>query len=344
MATATQLVPMKDKVETVRDLLNKLKPQLALALPKHMTPDRVTRIALTSIMRTPELLECTPASLAGAILQASQLGLECDGVSGQAALIPFGKQVTLIPMYKGLLSLARRSGDISTIEVRVVHAKDKFKFKLGLKPILEHEPHTGEAPGEVIAVYAIARFKDGGIQFDVMWKHEIDAIRKRSPAGKSGPWVTDYEEMAKKTVLRRLCKLLPSSPELQTAVSLDERAELGIEQDLSVLVEGTIVEATPGKLDQLTDKLEQGKTDQTTKADDKDKKKEHEQPQPTGTPLDQALAKIKTIVTINVLLKLWTDYERDIATWTGQEQSSFKMAFDARMTEIKDLAKEGKLL
>lgn len=348
MATATQLVPMAKQVETVRTLLERLKPQLALALPKHMTPDRVMRVALTSILRTPELLECSQASLAGAILQASQLGLECDGVAGQAALVPFKKQVVLIPMYKGLMALARRSGEISTIEVRAVHAKDKFKVTLGLKPILTHEPHAGEGPGEFIAAYAISRFKDGGIQFEVMWKHEIDAIWKRSRAGADGPWVTDYEPMAKKTVLRQLCKLLPSSPDLQRAVSLDERAEIGIEQDLSALVEETasvLVEGTAvaGKLDQLTDKLEEGKAGKKPEGE-QEKKKEPDQPETKLNPLDEALAKIKTFVTVNSLLNFWKANADAISTWTGSEQSAFKMAFDSRMTEIKENAKSGKML
>lgn len=330
--TTTQLKPMKEKVETVRDLLEKLKPQLAMALPRHMTPDRVTRIALTSILRNPDLLECTPASLAGAILQASQLGLECDGVSGQAALIPFKRQVTFIPMYKGLLNLARRSGEVSTIEARVVHAKDKFHFTFGLKPTLVHVPTQEEDAGPLVAVYAIGRLKDGGCQWEVMWKREIDAIRKQSPAGGGGPWVSHYDEMAKKTVLRRLCKLLPSSPELQVAVSLDERAEAGIPQDLGMTIDATLAPEKPSALDQLADSLEAKKG---AAPDNGDQQAQPEIPLPERSPVEEAMAVVATLTTAAGLLKYRQSLQEQFASWTGEEQVKFQFAYDSQLTAIK---------
>lgn len=212
------------------------------------------RVALTSIAKTPDLLECSQQSLAAAVLQAAQLGLEPDGILGYAYLVPFKGTATLIPGYKGLLELARRSGKISTIEARVVHAKDRFRFAYGLKPVLEHTPAQEAETGELVAVYAVAHLKDGGLQWEVMWKREVDAIRKRSRASASGPWVTDYEEMAKKTVLRRLCKMLPASVELQQAVAMDERAEIGLPPiDLDVVEVAS--EPAPSKLDALTETL-----------------------------------------------------------------------------------------
>ena len=227
----TQMVPLKTKVDNVRALLHEMRGEIARALPKHITVDKLTRVALTSIVRTPKLLECSRVSLANAILQAAQLGLEPDGVLGYAYLVPYGATATLIPGYKGLMDLARRSGRIESIEARVVHAKDTFKFAYGLRPVLEHKPYQGEDAGDMVATYAIAHLRDGGVQWDVMWKREIDGIRKRSKSGHEGPWVSDYEEMSKKTVVRRLCKMLPASVELQRAVALDERAELGLALD-----------------------------------------------------------------------------------------------------------------
>lgn len=252
-SSSTQLTPYQQKVGTIRGLLDRMKPQIALALPRHLTPDRVMRVALTSIAKTPDLLECSQQSLAAAVLQAAQLGLEPDGILGYAYLVPFKGIATLIPGYKGLLELARRSGKISTIEARVVHAKDRFRFAYGLKPVLEHTPAQEAETGDLVAVYAVAHLKDGGLQWELMWKREVDAIRKRSRASASGPWVTDYEEMAKKTVLRRLCKMLPASVELQQAVAMDERAEIGLPPiDLEV-VETT--EPAPSKLEALTETL-----------------------------------------------------------------------------------------
>jgi recombination protein RecT len=236
----TQLVSLRDKVQNVRDLLEKNKAQIAMALPRHMTADRMLRVAMTAVQRTPKLLECTPNSLFGAVVQASQLGLEPDGALGHAYLIPYwnGKkkcfEVQFMPGYKGLLDLARRSREISTIEARVVHANDAFRYRFGLSPILEHTPITTGESGSATHVYAVVHLKDGGAQFDVMSREDVEKIRARAQAKDSGPWVTDWDEMAKKTILRRLCKLLPSSIELQRAVALDEAIEAGIPQMFDV--------------------------------------------------------------------------------------------------------------
>jgi len=231
---STQLATRNEKVTSIRALLEKSKNQIKLALPSHLSPDRMLRIAMTSIQKTPELLNCTPESLIGAVIQSAQLGLEPDGVLGHAYLVPYGKTCTFIPGYKGLLMLARRSGEISTVLAEVVHEKDRFEFELGLNPQLKHIPTDEEDEGPVIAAYAVAKLRDGGVQFTVMRRNAIEKIRAKSPAGKSGPWVTHYEEMAKKTVLRRLCKLLPCSVELERASALDERAEVGLPQDLEI--------------------------------------------------------------------------------------------------------------
>lgn len=241
MSTQSQeIVPFKAKVSSVAKYLNDNKRQLALALPKHITVERMLGVALRSIQKNPKLVECSQKSLFNAILQSAQLGLECDGVLGQAYLIPFKDECTLIPGYKGLVKLARNSGEISTIQAHVVHEKDEWDFCYGAEPKLEHTPSSEEDPGKPIAFYAVARLKDGGVQFEWMWLHEVLSIRNRSKAylaakkyDKDSIWDTDFEEMGKKTPLRRLCKMLPSSTELQTAFELDDRAEAGLPQDLS---------------------------------------------------------------------------------------------------------------
>ncbi len=246
MSTApknTQLIPANQKADNIRTMLEKAKPQIALALPRHLSADRMLRISMTSIRRTPALLGCNPQSLLGAIMQASQLGLEPDGVLGMSYLIPFKDEVQLIVGYKGLIDLARRSGQLSTIYARVVYAKDQFEYAYGLSERLEHIPSGEEDPGEIVAAYAVAKLKDGAVQFECMTRREIDAIRKRSRAGESGPWVTDFPEMAKKTVLRRLCKMLPASVELARAVALDERADLGLPQQLEDVIDAPEVKA-----------------------------------------------------------------------------------------------------
>lgn len=218
-------------------MLEKMKGQFALVLPKHLTADRMVRIALTVLRKTPKLLQCDPQSFVGAVMVASQLGLEPDGMLGHGYLIPYGKEVQFVPGYKGLLELARRSGSIISISARVVRAKDDFFYQFGLHEDLKHVPCDDDDPGQMTHVYAVAHLKDGGHQMEVMPISEVKAIRDGSKGyqtakqyGKDSPWDTHPEEMAKKTVLRRLCKMLPASTELARAVVLDERADAGIEQ------------------------------------------------------------------------------------------------------------------
>ena len=226
---------------TVLAMLRQYKDQIQAALPRHMSVDRMVRIATTEIRRTPKLMQCDPVSLFGAVIQCAQLGLE-PGINGQAYLIPFwnGKrksfEVQFIPGYKGLMDLARRSGRVKKIVARVVREGDDFEYRLGTDEYIRHEPKTGpDAP--LYAAYAVATLEDGTQQFEVMLRPEIDAIRARSKAGDNGPWVTDYEEMAKKTVVRRLCKYLPASVELATAVTMDELAEAGVPQDNRAIID-----------------------------------------------------------------------------------------------------------
>jgi recombination protein RecT len=226
--------------QNFKGTLERMKPQFMAALPSHIKPERLIRIILTTVNKTPELLECTPASLLGGLMQCAQLGLEPDGVLGQAYLIPFRnkgiKEVQLIPGYKGLIKLAYQSGEVGHITARVVREKDKFNYWYGLDEGIEHTPWRGSDAGPLVAAYAWASIK--GIeskQFVVLERWEVDAIRARSKSGDKGPWVTDYEEMAKKSALRRLCKMLPASVEkdnLARAVALDEHAASGLSQQL----------------------------------------------------------------------------------------------------------------
>jgi len=256
---ATRALSTSEKFDSVRGLLTRYRPQLEMALPRHLKPDRLIRVALTSVQKNPALLECHPITLVGAVVQCAQLGLEPDDGTGKAYLVPFfnskknRSEVQFIVGYRGLIDLARRSGQVSAVEARVVHKKDYFEYAFGLQPALDHRPSTDSEPGEPIYFYAIARFRTGDTQFDVMTKSEVDTIRKRSKAGQAGPWVSDYEEMGKKTVVRRLAKLLPASAEFLRAVSLDERADIGIPQDLGTLIDpaetGTPVEQAVDPVD-----------------------------------------------------------------------------------------------
>lgn len=256
-ANTQQQAVMPRPVAVFRDLLEKMKPQIKLALPRHVDPDRMLRIVLTTIQRTPKLLECTRESLLGCIVQCAQLGLEPDGMLGHAYLIPFfnGRsnrfECQLIVGYKGLLKLARQSGEISSIVARVVHAKDEFQFEFGLeRDTLVHRPTGDPDPGALTHAYAIFRLKDGAVHFDVMTVAQINRIRDSSQGYKrdkaSSPWTHHYDEMAKKTVIRRASKMAPASIEdrLQRAAVLDERAEAGLPQDIEEICPDCLGEAT----------------------------------------------------------------------------------------------------
>lgn len=244
-------------IDTFRDLLDKLKPQLAMALPKHVDVSRMIRICVTTLQRNPDLLACTQESVLGCLFQCAQLGLEPDGLLGHAYLIPFNetknnrKICTLIVGYKGLLKLARQSNEIQSISARVVYSKDEFEYEFGLEDKLIHRPTHDEDPGEMTYAYAIFRYKGGGYHFDVMSKLEVDGIRKRSKTGNNGPWVTDYDEMAKKTVLRRASKMAPASIEdLSRAIAIDSRSEAGIAPSLDIDMPAQPAADVPGVEDQ----------------------------------------------------------------------------------------------
>lgn len=205
--------------QNLKGLINQdqIKEQLGRALPRHLTPDRFIRVATTALTRTPKLQQCTPESFMECLLSLSQYGLEPDG--REAHLIPFYNQraqvtvCTLIIDYKGLVKLVRNSGEVQDIHADVVCENDEFSYEFGTKAHLSHKPKLGDR-GDVLASYSYVKLKDGSESFDVMSKEEIEAIKGRSKSGSDGPWVTDWNEMAKKTVFRRHSKWLPISSEL----------------------------------------------------------------------------------------------------------------------------------
>jgi recombination protein RecT len=220
---------LAEKKETsLRGLIESdaFKTQVAKALPKHLTPDRFIRIACTAMLKTPALMDCTQASVFNALLSLSQLGLEPDG--RRAHLIPYGNVCQLIVDYKGLVELAMRSGNVANIHADVVCENDEFVYDRG--QITKHAINFREKRGNVFAAYATVRFKDGTEKTEVMSKDEIEAIHGRSKAGKSGPWITDWNEMAKKTVFRRLSKWITLSPEYHDILEKDFDSFEGLNQ------------------------------------------------------------------------------------------------------------------
>ena len=207
--------------------IERLKPQIAAALPAHIGADRFARMALTALRTNDALARCTTESVMGGLLLGAQLGLELNGPRGQAYLVPFKDKrgishAQFIIGYKGMVDLAYRSRDLRDIFAGVVREEDGFSYQHGSAPKLTHSPKLGGS-GAVIGYYAIARLRGGGQVFQVLSPAEVEAHRKRSRAKDSGPWVTDYEAMAKKTCVRTLFPFLPLSTDEARAVDADER-------------------------------------------------------------------------------------------------------------------------
>lgn len=210
------------------------KSQVALVLPKHMTPERFVRVAITCLTRIPKLGQCSPESVLRCMMACSELGLEPDG--RRAHLIPFGQECTLIVDYKGMVELAMRSGTVSSIFAQTVCDNDVFDYDTGE---IHHKIDFKRDRGSMYAVYTVVKFKDGGQHTEVMTKADVDRIRNRSKAKSNGPWVTDYDEMAKKTVFRRASKWIVLSPEIQDA----------LEKDADVAPGGLVAEAAANMID-----------------------------------------------------------------------------------------------
>ncbi|WP_372899315.1 recombinase RecT [Stieleria sp.] len=202
------------------------KAELAKVLPRHVTPERMARVALTALRRTPKLAQCTQESFFKAMLDLSQWGLEPDG--RRAHLIPYGKECQLILDYKGIVELVYRSGQVARIHSDIVRDKDDFKYDRG--EIVKHEiDFRIKDRGDIYAVYCIVTFKDGAEKCEVMSTEDIEAVRKRSKASNNGPWQTDWAEMAKKTVFRRASKWLPLNAEIRDAMDRDDDGYVTLE-------------------------------------------------------------------------------------------------------------------
>lgn len=226
--TTQAVVPQKpQKPATIKGWLESDQFKLAVksALPSHLTAERFCRVALTCLMRQPKLAECSQESVFKAMLDLSSLGLEPDG--RRAHLIPFANSKTgktdvqLIVDWKGLVELAKRSGEVAFWQAHLVCQSDVFSWEDG---VVHHKINWLEPRGQTRAVYSHVRRKDGEDDYEVMTLEEVAGIRKRSRAANAGPWVTDFDEMAKKTVIRRHSKRLTLSPEFHRALDVDADA------------------------------------------------------------------------------------------------------------------------
>lgn len=207
----------KKQPETLKDFVKAYQGEISKALPKVITPERFSRMVTTALTTTPKLQSCTAQSFIGSMLQAAQLGLEPNTPLGQAYLIPYGNQCQFQIGYKGMMDLAHRSGEIKNIEAHVVYENDEFEFEYGLNSDLKHKPTLGER-GNPVWVYAVYRLINGGYGFEVMsYEDCMKHGQKYSKTYKNGPWQSEPQEMAKKTMIKKVLKYAPMKSDFVTA-------------------------------------------------------------------------------------------------------------------------------
>jgi len=229
-AVATQ----QQDPKTFPGMLVAFKQQIAAALPKHINPDRMARVALTCFRLNPDLGKCTPASVFAAVIQASQLGLE-PGLNGRAYLIPYGGECQFIPGWKGLVELANRTGRASCWTGAVFDG-DEFDYQLGDTPFVKHRPRGEDDPSKLLYVYAIGRIR--GNDWPVIEVWPIDKVLKHrnryNKVGKKHYSFANWEMYARKVPLLQVLKYLPASPELEAAIAMNDAAEMGVGQGLTI--------------------------------------------------------------------------------------------------------------
>lgn len=260
MTTTAEETTTRIRVKAYPTLL-KMGDILSKLAPEEMCVNRLIRLFYSELAKNPTLNDCTTESICGSIMSCAQLGLE-PGIAGMVYLIPRGGKMTLMLGYKGMIELCFRSERITSIESTCVYKEDDFSMKRGTYPEINHNPSISGDRNEAsfIGVYSVVTMKNGYKQFDFMNAKEIAHVRKITKTFNSTAWMNYFDEMAKKTVIRRLLKLVPSSIACQNAIALDEQQEMGV-QDMSNVIDGTsepennVVDISQSQSDRLVDKL-----------------------------------------------------------------------------------------
>jgi recombination protein RecT len=270
--------PATSQRKNMQDLILSMKPQIEAALPSVLTGERFSRMVLSAMSNTPTLVQCTPQSFLGAMMQAAQLGLEPNTPLGQAYLIPYRNHGTMECQfqlgYKGLIDLSYRSGQVKDIQVHEVHENDEFEYELGLDAKLKHKPAMKDR-GAVVAYYAVFHTKDGGYGFEVMSREDVEKHMHRfSKAAVKGfsPWTTNFDEMAKKTVLKKCLKYAPLKTEFVRGMAADGTIKSTLAKDMVDVKDDTDymdveAEQVPENVDANTGEIKAAKTDQEQQDD-----------------------------------------------------------------------------
>ena len=244
-----QMSAAKAEKKTMQAYIKAMEPAIKKALPSVITPERFTRMVLSALSSTPKLAECSPQSFLAAMMTAAQLGVEPNTALGQAYLLPYrnhGQMECQFQLgYKGLIDLAYRSGDVSVIQAHTVYENDVFEYELGMDPKLRHVPAKADR-GEAVAYYAMFKTKDGGYGFEVMSVDDVQRHAQRyskSYGSGTSPWRSNFDEMAKKTVLKRALKYAPLKSDFVRGVAQDETIKAELSDEMYAVPDETVFEA-----------------------------------------------------------------------------------------------------
>jgi len=244
-ATENSVPVVAPKKKTLQNTIERMMPEIKKALPNTLTPERFIRITLSAVSNNPVLKECTQLSFLSAMMASAQMGLEPNTPLGQAYIIPFKNHGTYEAQfqigYKGLIDLAYRSGQVKTIYAEEVHENDKFEYELGLNPKLVHVPADSNR-GQVTHYYAVFKLVNGGEGMFVMSKEDVDIYaRKYSKAysKETSPWKSNFDAMAKKTVIKQALKYAPLSTDFVNQLSQDETIKNKMSDDMSLETDET---------------------------------------------------------------------------------------------------------
>ena len=304
--TTYQLTKAVGGTKTLAAILDNSKAAIAEVLPKHLTPERMAKMAMIAVNREPKLLKCTGTSVLRAVMMASELGLDCSGTLGQGYLIPYKETCQFIAGYRGYIDLARRSDQIANFNVQLVYKpevqKGGFVYDKAKGEIVKHEadPYYEPNDKDIVGAYMVTTFNNGTNQVEYMTIGQIRAIMRASPGARKqdSPWHKHFGEMARKTVVRRAMKFLPLATE-------DQRMARLIQHDnevdgIDLPGAGRTVDLTPGEYDS-----EPGTSRADRLAETLEKEKEELPKEPEPTPEQQEKKKAVTDKARSMLADQW---------------------------------------
>lgn len=259
-----QMSAAKAEKKKMQAYIKAMEPAIKKALPSVITPERFTRMVLSALSSTPKLADCSPQSFLAAMMTAAQLGVEPNTALGQAYLLPYrnhGQMECQFQLgYKGLIDLAYRSGEVSVIQAHTVYENDVFEYELGMDPKLRHVPAKADR-GEAVAYYAMFKTKDGGYGFEVMSVDDVQRHAQRyskSYGSGSSPWRSNFDEMAKKTVLKRALKYAPLKSDFVRGVAQDETIKAELSDEMYAVPDETVFETEGEEIDSTSVDTETG--------------------------------------------------------------------------------------